>query len=157
MRSDPMVAHLNPLRTLEQRLGDLLRHVVPLLLRASLGVTFLWFGGLKLADEPTLPASLIAAITPFVDPNVSVPIVGAFEVVLGVGLLIGRRLPLFVVGAGLHLLGTFLVLLIKPDLAFVDGNPLLLSVEGEYVMKNLVLLAATAALAVQSSSARRDA
>jgi putative oxidoreductase len=157
MRSDPMVAHLNPLRTLGQRLGDLLRHVVPLLLRASLGVTFLWFGGLKLADEPTLPASLIAAITPFVDPNVSVPIVGAFEVVLGVGLLIGRRLPLFVVGAGLHLLGTFLVLLIKPDLAFVDGNPLLLSVEGEYVMKNLVLLAATAALAVQSSSARRDA
>jgi putative oxidoreductase len=153
MQSNPAVDHVNPLQTLSRRLGDLLRHAVPLLLRASLGVTFLWFGGLKLADEPTLPASLIAAITPFVDPDVSVPVVGALEVILGAGLLIGRRLPLFLTGVGLHLFGTFLVLVLKPDLAFVDGNPLLLSVEGEYVIKNLVLLAATAALAVHTSRA----
>jgi putative oxidoreductase len=39
------------------------------------------------------------------------------------------------------------VLVLRPDVAFVDANPLLLSVEGEYVVKNLVFLAATAALA----------
>ena len=113
-----------------ERVYGLLRKVVPLLLRGSLGVTFLWFGGLKLAGEPTLPASLIAAITPFVDPDLSVPLVGAFEVQLS---------------------GTFLVLLLRPDVAFVEGNPLLLSVEGEYVVKNLVLLAAIASLALHSS------
>jgi Polyketide cyclase / dehydrase and lipid transport len=50
----------------------------------------------------------------------------------------------------LQLSGTLLVLLLRPDVAFVDGNPLRLSVEGEYVVKNLVLLAATASLALHS-------
>ena len=135
-------------QTLAQRIHGLLQISVPLLLRASLGVTFVWFGGLKLAGEPTLPASLIAAITPFLDPDVSVPLVGAFEVVLGLGLLIGRWMPAFLSAAALQLSGTFLVLLLRTDVAFVNGNPLVLSVEGEYVVKNLVLLAATASLAL---------
>jgi putative oxidoreductase len=137
-----------------RRLDGLLRRAVPLLLRGSLGITFVWFGGLKLAGEPSLPASLIAAITPFVDPEVSVPLVGAFEVALGAGLLLGRRMPVFLAAATLHLSGTFLVLVLRPDVAFVDGNPLLLSVEGEYVVKNLVLLAATASLALHSLGTR---
>ena len=131
-----------------RRLSGLLGRVVPLLLRGSLGITFVWFGALKLAGEPTLPASLIAAITPFLDPGLSVPLVGALEVVLGAGLLLGRFMPVFLAGIALHLSGTFLVLVLRPDVAFVDGNPLLLSVEGEYVVKNLVLLAATASLAL---------
>src|ERR671914_2297199 len=143
-----------PGRPLGRRLIDLLRTATPLLLRGSLGITFVWFGGLKLAGEPTLPASLIAAITPFVDPGLSVPLVGAFEVVLGAGLLIGRRMPVFLGAAALQLSGTLLVLLLRPDVAFVDGNPLLLSVEGEYVVKNLVLLAATASLALHSLGTR---
>jgi putative oxidoreductase len=133
-----------------RRVQRLLSSAVPLLLRGSLGVTFLWFGGLKLAGEPTLPASLIAAITPFMDPDLSVPLMGAFEVALGTGLLIGRWMPVFLGAAALQLSGTFLVLLLRPDVAFVDGNPLQLSVEGEYVVKNLVLLAATASLALHS-------
>jgi hypothetical protein len=128
----------------------LLRITAPLLLRGSLGGTFIWFGALKLAGEPTLPASLIAALTPFIDPGVSVPIVGGFEVALGAGLLIGRRMQMFLIAAAVHLSGTFLVLLLRPDVAFVDGNPFLLTVEGEYVVKNLVLLAAVASLALLS-------
>lgn len=133
-----------------ERLIDLLRIVVPLLLRGSLGVTFIWFGALKVAGEPTLPASLIAAITPFIDPGVSVPLLGVFEVGLGAGLLVGRRMGVFLSASALHLSGTFLVLLLRPDVAFVDGNPLLLTVEGEYVVKNVVLLAAAASLALHS-------
>jgi len=137
-----------------ERLNELFRVSVPLLLRISLGITYVWFGGLKLAGEPTLPASLIAALTPFVDPGLSVPLVGAFEVVVGAGLLLGRRMPVFLGAVALHLSGTFLVLLLRPDVAFLDGNPLLLSVEGEYVVKNLVLLAATASLALHSLGPR---
>ena len=133
-----------------ERLIDLVRIVIPLLLRGSLGITFIWFGALKVAGEPTMPASLIAAITPFIDPGVSVPLVGGFEVALGAGLLVGRRMGVFLSASALHLSGTFLVLLVRPDVAFVDGNPLLLSVEGEYVIKNLVLLAAVASLALHS-------
>ena len=137
-----------------EQLNELLRVAVPMLLRVSLGITYVWFGGLKLAGEPTLPASLIAALTPFVDPGVSVPLVGALEVVAGAGLLLGRRMPVFLGAVVLHLLGTLLVLLLRPDVAFLDGNPLLLSVEGEYVVKNLVLLAAAASLALHSLGPR---
>ena len=144
----------NPKQDLGKRLIEMLRISVPLILRGSLGITFVWFGGLKLAGEPTLPASLIAAITPSVDPDLSVPLVGALEVVLGTGLLISRWRPVFLGAAAFHLTGTLLVLLLRPDVAFVDGNPLLLSVEGEYVVKNLVLLAATASLALHSLGTR---
>jgi putative oxidoreductase len=126
---------------------------VPLLLRGSLGLTFVWFGALKLAGQPTLPASLIAAITPMLDPDLSVPLVGAVEVALGAGLLVGRFMPVFLAGVALQLSGTFLVLVLRPDVAFVDGNPLVL---GEYVVKNLVLLAAIAALALHTLSPRPD-
>lgn len=58
------------------------------------------------------------------------------------GLLFGlaRRiiLPLFAGQMG----GTFLVLVMRPDVAFQHGNLLLLTVEGEFVVKNLVLLSA---------------
>jgi len=157
LKPTPTPANRLPTPAPGRRLEGLLGRAVPLLLRGSLGITFAWFGALKLAGQPTLPASLIAAITPMVDPQVSVPLVGAFEVALGVGLLVGRWLPVVLAGVALQLSGTFLVLLLRPDVAFVDGNPLLLSVEGEYVVKNLVLLAATAALALHTRSPRPDA
>jgi putative oxidoreductase len=40
------------------------------------------------------------------------------------------------------MVGTFLVFIVLPQVAFRDGNPLLLTVEGEFVLKNLVLLTA---------------
>ena len=40
------------------------------------------------------------------------------------------------------MVGTFLVLIFQPEVAFRAGNPLLLTVEGEFVVKNLVLLTA---------------
>jgi hypothetical protein len=43
-----------------------------------------------------------------VDPDVSVPLVGALEVVLGAGLLLGRWLPVWLAGVALQLSGTFL-------------------------------------------------
>ena len=58
---------------------------------------------------------------------------------------------------GAAAVGDVPVLVLRPDVAFVGGNPLLLSVEGEYVVKNLVLLAATAALALHARSTRPDA
>jgi hypothetical protein len=54
----------------------------------------------------------------------------------------------------LQMAGTFLVLIVHPDLSFQNGNPLLLTVLGEFVVKNLVLL--SAGLAVGSTVDRRE-
>lgn len=142
---------------LEDRAVQLLRRFAPRALRVSLATTFVWFGALKVAAVPTLPAALIAAILPVGDPAVVVPIVGVAEVALGLWVLSGWRMPLALLALAGHLAGTFLVLVLRPDVAFQGGNPLLLSVEGEYVVKNLVLLAGALMLAAHAPSRSRDA
>jgi putative oxidoreductase len=67
---------------------------------------------------------------------------GAFEVVVGVGLLLARALRLVLALFALQMLGTLLVLIVQPEIAFQHSNPLLLTAEGEFVVKNLVLLSA---------------
>jgi uncharacterized membrane protein YkgB len=125
----------------DARLRPLLDRIGVPLLRISLGVVFLWFGLLKIFDVSPV-SSLVAKTIYWFDPDLVVPALGAVEVFVGACLLAGRlmriALPLLV----LQMAGTFLVLVLLPGVAFRDGNPLLLTVEGEFVIKNLVLLSA---------------
>jgi len=70
-----------------------------------------------------------------------VPFLGVWEVAVGLGLLVGVALRLVLLLFWLQLAGTFLVLVVRPDIAFQAGNPFLLTTEGEFVVKNLVLIA----------------
>jgi hypothetical protein len=45
-----------------------------------------------------------------------------------------------------HLAGTFLTFVMLPELMFRDHDPLMLTASGEFVMKNLVLIAAAMVL-----------
>ncbi|MDX1691982.1 MAG: DoxX family protein [Acidimicrobiia bacterium] len=110
-------------------------------LRWSLGIVFVWFGALKIFGV-TPVTDLVADTVYWFDPDWVVPALGVFEVLVGVGLVTGLA-PRIVLGLlVLQLAGTFLVFVVQPDVAFEDGNPLLLTVEGEFVAKNLVLIAA---------------
>jgi uncharacterized membrane protein YkgB len=111
------------------------------LLRISLGVVFLWFGLLKILDVSPV-SGLVARTIYWFDPDVVVPALGVVEVFVGLCLLAGRLMRLALPLLVLQMAGTFLVLVLLPDIAFRDGNPLLLTVEGEFVVKNLVLLSA---------------
>ena len=110
-------------------------------LRLALGTVFIWFGALKVAGVSPV-AELVAQTVYWVRPESFVPILGLWEIVVGVGLLfrVALRLTLFLFW--LQMAGTFLVLFVRPDIAFQHGNPLLLTTEGEFVIKNLVLIAA---------------
>ena len=111
------------------------------LLRISVGVVFLWFGLLKIFDVSPV-SGLVAKTIYWFDPDLVVPALGAVEVFVGLCLLAGRLMRLALPLLVLQMAGTFLVLILLPDVAFRDGNPLLLTVEGEFVIKNLVLLSA---------------
>lgn len=121
-------------------------------LRLSLGLVFVWFGALKVAGVSPV-SDLVSRTVYWVDPSWFVPALGAVEVLIGVALLAGRALRLVLFLFWGELLGTFLVLVVQPDVAFRSGNPLLLTVEGEFVVKNLVLL--SAGLVVGSTVQRR--
>jgi uncharacterized membrane protein YphA (DoxX/SURF4 family) len=118
-----------------------LRRLAVPLLRISLGLVFVWFGTLKILDESPV-SDLVANTVYWVDPDWFVPALGAFEVAVGVLLLSGRLLRLTVLLFVAQMIGTFATFLVLPDVTFRGGNPLLLTVEGEFVAKNLVLLSA---------------
>lgn len=139
---------------LDRRTIVLLRRWSPLALRLALGIVFVWFGALKVFGV-TPVAELVARSVYWVDPVWLVPVLGAAEVVIGLGLIVGRALRVVLALFALQMAGTFLVLVVQPEVAFQGGNPLLLTVEGEFVVKNLVLLAAGMAVGAQVEARSR--
>jgi putative oxidoreductase len=140
---------------LERRAVAVLRRVGLTLLRISLGVVFVWFGALKVANV-TPVGDLVAGTLPFVDPAWFVPFLGGVEVALGLGLLLGRAITMVSAVLVAHLCGTFLVLVMQPELAFQNGNPLLLTTIGEFVIKNVVLIASALVLAARLREAKAE-
>ncbi len=114
-------------------------------LRISIAVLFVWFGLLKVTGTSPV-ASLVAAAVPWVDQAFLVPALGWFEVGLGVVLLSGRLPRLTLVVVAVHLAGTFLLFVQAPALVMTGGNPLLLTTNGEFVVKNVVLICAALVL-----------
>lgn len=123
------------------RLADVVRPIALPALRVLLGAVFLWFGGLKVAGESPVKA-MVAGTLPFADPDVLVPALGAFEVLLGLALVTGVALRLALPALVAHLAGTFLTFVMLPGQMFQHSDPLLLTQSGEFVAKNLVLVCA---------------
>jgi uncharacterized membrane protein YkgB len=109
-------------------------------LRLALGIIFIWFGGLK--PFGLSPAQdLVAATVYWSEPEIIVPLIGLWEVAIGICLLFP---PLTRVGLGLLALqmpGTFLPLVLLPEVCFTVF-PLGLTLEGQYIVKNLVIIGA---------------
>ena len=129
------------IREVDDRVVTFLRRWSIPALRASLAVVFVWFGALKVLDV-TPVTDLVANTVYWVDPDWFVPLLGWVEIAIGLGLLFRVALRLVLAVFALQLLGTFLVLVVQPDIAFQGGNPFKLTVEGEFVIKNLVLITA---------------
>ncbi len=111
------------------------------LLRIALGIVFVWFGALKILGRSPV-GDLVAQTVYWLSPTFFVPFLGVWEVLVGLGLLSGVAMRLTLLLFWLQMAGTFLVLVLRPGLAFQAGNPLLLTTLGEFVVKNLVLIAA---------------
>ncbi|MEU0405461.1 hypothetical protein ABZ318_35705 [Streptomyces sp. NPDC006197] len=110
------------------------------MLRAGLGGVFVWFGVLKVAGLSPA-AALVVAVLPFPAGSWFVPALGWAEVALGLWLMSGRARAAALPVLTAHLCGTFAVLVLTPSVAFAHSNPLLLTLVGEFVVKNVVLLA----------------
>ena len=118
----------------------------PMALRLSLALIFLWFGLLKVTGASPV-AQLVAATLPWANANLVVHLLGCVEVVLAVGLLIGRAQRVLLLALCVHLSGTFLTFVMAPSMTMRHGDPLLLTADGEFVIKNLVLISAALFLA----------
>ena len=124
------------------------------LLRLALAAVFVWFGALKLIGVSPVH-ELIAQTLPFIDADLSVPVLGGVEVAIGLVLATGflPRLTLLVLAG--HLAGTFLTFVTASELMW-GGNHFELTADGEFVVKNLVLITSALVL-IGIYSRRREA
>ena len=130
--------------------AELLAPVALPALRILMGLVFVWFGALKVAGTSPV-GDLVARTLPWIDRDVVVPVLGTVEVLLGVGLVLGLGLRLVLPVAAAHLAGTFLTFVMVPQLMFQHGDPMLLTADGEFVLKNLVLISAALVLIAHGS------
>jgi uncharacterized membrane protein YkgB len=109
-------------------------------LRAALGIVFVWFGGLKVVGGS--PAADLVANTVYVlPPELFVPVLGVWEVLIGVCLLYRPLVRLGILLLFLQMPGTFLPMVLLPDVVYATF-PHQLTVEGQYIVKNLVIIGA---------------
>jgi putative oxidoreductase len=111
------------------------------ILRFALAVVFIWFGALKVVGESPVE-DLVTDTVYWMDADFFIVFLGIWEIAIGIGLLLGVALRLVLLLFFAQMLGTFLTIVIHPGRVFEDGNPLLLTVTGEFIVKNLVLIAA---------------
>lgn len=114
-------------------------------LRLALGSVFLWFGALKVFGSSPV-ASLIQETYTFMPITIFVLVLGVWEMVIGIGIILKRALRCVLILLGIHLIGTFTAIGFNPGIFFVRGIPFCLTVDGEFVIKNVVLI--TAALVI---------
>ena len=135
-----------PIERLDVRITRTLAVISVPMLRVALGIVFLWFGVLKffpdLSPAEMLAARTIEALTfGAITPDLALPILATWETLIGVGLIIGRwlRAVLFLLVA--QMIGTFSPLVLFPTETFTIF-PFVPTLEGQYIIKNVVLVAA---------------
>ena len=121
------------------------RHGV-ILTRVSLAIVYLWFGALKFFPG-TSPAETLATdtITRLTGGNIPENLarigLATWEVLIGLGLLSGRFLRITLLLLWVQMAGALLPLVFFPDETFTRF-PLVPTLEGQYIIKNLVIISA---------------
>lgn len=125
---------------LDEWITDSMNEYGPPVLRYALGSVFVWFGALKIVGVS--PAGdLVAATVYFVPAEIFVPFLGVWEVAIGLCLFVRRFIRAGILLLALQMPGTFLPVILLPAVVFT-AFPYGLTVEGQYIIKNLVIIGA---------------
>lgn len=122
-------------------------------LRWSIAIIFIWFGVLKIFGyNPVF--DLIHSVFPAMAVTPGLELLGIFETAIGIGLIVNRfRLVTHVILL-LHLGGTFLTFFTDPTITFIPHFPIL-SLAGEFVIKNMTLALAGIVVLIHESHRER--
>lgn len=125
---------------LDQAVARWMNRYGVIILRISLAVIFIWYGALK--PFGLSPAEELVKHTVYwVDADLFLPILGWWEVAIGVCLLFRPLIRLAILLLFLQMPGTMLPLVLLPEVCFTEF-PHGLTLEGQYIIKNLVLIGA---------------
>jgi len=113
--------------------------------RISLGFIFVWYGLLKPFGAKTT-TSLLAHTIYFFPPELLLPLLGWWEVAIGVCLLYKPLVRFSIILLIIRVPGTILAFFIHPDVCFVY-IPFVPSPAGQYLIKDIAILFAGLSIA----------
>ena len=140
-------------RVLDDTIVELMGRIGMPFLRIGIGVIFIWFGLLKpLGLSPA--AELLANTVYWWTPEIVVPAIGWWEVAIGVTFLIPQLTRVAIFLLAIQMPGTFLPLVLLPEVCFTVF-PWGLTLEGQYIVKNLVIIGAALVIGSTIETKRR--
>lgn len=121
--------------------------------RLALGIVFIWFGALKMIGDLSPAYDLVAATVYWLTPEIIIPLIGLWEIAIGVAFLFPPLTRLALLLLIPQMPATFLPLVLLPAVTFTVV-PWGLTLEGQYIVKNLVIIAC--ALIIGGTALRKD-
>lgn len=128
---------------IDRRISTFMGRWGTLAVRISFGIIFIWFGILKPLGISSAEPLVIATVPwlPVFDGGTWVSIIGWWEVAIGIAFLFRRTIRVAVALLALQMVGTFMPLVLLPDVTFQAGHfPYGPTLEGQYIIKNLMVL-----------------
>jgi uncharacterized membrane protein YkgB len=129
------------------------------ILRLGLGLVFVWFGALKLFPGLSPAEELVRNTIFFFDPDLFLPVLAIWEVLIGLGFLVGlftnRFQRLTILLLFLQMGGTALPLVLLPEVCWTSF-PFVLTLEGQYIIKNMVIIGSALVLGATVRGGRVD-
>ena len=125
-----------------------------LFLRYSIGLIFIWFGGLKFFNLS--PAEeLVASTMNWIPPKVLIPTLALWEVIIGITMYIRPLLKVSIFLLLLQMVGTFFPLFVLPKVCFID-IPFVPTLEGQYIIKNIIIISAALVIGGSISPTKKN-
>lgn len=116
-----------------------------LFLRYSVGTIFIWFGLLKPLGMSPAQDLVENTVYWFDDKTSFVKFLGCWEVVIGLTMVYKPLLRVSIFLLFVQMPGTFLPLILLPEVCFTKF-PFGLTLEGQYIIKNLIIISSALVL-----------
>jgi len=132
----------------DQKIAKWMRSWSILAIRISFGIVFIWFGVLKLFGLSSVETLLkaTAEMLPLGTPGFWLIIIGWWEVAIGITFLFKKTTKIAIALLFLQMFGTFMPLVLLPEIIYCDGNIFMPTLEGKYIIKNIFLISAALVL-----------
>ena len=128
------------------------------LIRISLFIIFFWFGLLKPLGLSAAEQLVLDTVywMPIFSAHTWLSIIGWWEVIIGLCFLFEKTTKIALLLLLLQMTGTFMPLVILPDITFQNSNFFTPTLEGQYILKNILIIAAALIISNKSLETKKQ-
>ncbi len=129
------------LKEIDRKITSWLGHYGLTALRFSIALIFIWFGFLKVIDYSPA-ANLVKQTVYWINFSGFVVFLGLWEMTIGFCFMFRSLIRVGIALLLPQIIGTFLPLVLLPEITFQQDSFLIPTLEGQYIIKNLIIISA---------------